>query len=51
MFKVVEYLVDGRTVIHGYDDNLHDAELRYDNVLVMSRVESFSIVAIEKASR
>lgn len=51
MFKVVEYLTDGRAIIHGYDENLHDAELRYDHVLTMGRVESFSIVVIEKASR
>ena len=51
MFKVVEYLANGRTIIHGYDDNLRDAELRYNHVLTMGRVESFSIIVIEKASR
>lgn len=51
MFKVVEYLSDDRIIIHGYDDNIHDAQLRYDYVTTMGRTESFSYVAIEKASR
>lgn len=50
MFKVVEYLIDGREIIHGYDNSFHNAQLRYDYVLTMGRVESFSVVKIEKAS-
>ena len=50
MFKVVEYLMDGRIVIHGYDDTIDNARLRYNHVMTMGRTESFSYVAIKKAS-
>ncbi len=51
MFKVIEYLSDGRFIIHGYDETRHNAELRYDWVTTMGRCESFSFVVIEEVTK